>query len=653
MNARYFSGEPKNLGAVSPLGCESFTDFVRNILGQPQILNMTREEFWAMEPKERDRKKRVRFVVPATFDETGKRVYAHAGPCNLIALDIDEEEEALRFYRSPQSLVELLSPFSFVAHTTAKSREEAPRIRIYVDAENIPTEQYGDAVAYIGRLLDVTVNKESRVAVQPMFLPTIFKGEDPMLYHPVFVKHLKGRPVRVEDISDISDEGGEKTDRDDYLEWLKEPMQDVTADDVREALAFLDPEMDFHKWTEIAMALKHQFRGDEAHTGYEIFDEWSAKAKTKYQGSDDTAAKWKNVKAITYGRNPITIRTLFHRAKEAGWFNERIPPRGLLERLETTAFALGNPPPVELWIFKIAGVEVSHSGNITAISAPIKSGKSNFIAAGIASVFVMEGDCLGWESDGNPDSKWVLHFDTEQSMGQHYGAVSRALSRAGVNSQPEKLRSWNVTGWSQKDALESVFVAISKYCQRGGIHSVWLDGIADLSSGPNEEKECFELIRRVYGETIRGSFPVICSLHFNPGGVKTRGHLGSELERKAETVLALSKKEEVITVESSGKTRGCPIPNGVRFAWCPLENWHISLPIEKELGKPGRKRKNDLTFLFVGEESLSRSELEEAFQQNGGNPNSFRKALQLSLKKGELIEDGEGYRLPTEEDIIL
>jgi hypothetical protein len=34
---------------------------------------------------------------------------------------------------------------------------------------------------------------------------------------------------------------------------------------------------------------------------------------------------------------------------------------------------------------------------------------------------------------------------------------------------------------------------------------------------------------------------IVGVIHFNPGGEKTRGHLGSQLERKAETNLRLDK----------------------------------------------------------------------------------------------------------------
>ena len=37
---------------------------------------------------------------------------------------------------------------------------------------------------------------------------------------------------------------------------------------------------------------------------------------------------------------------------------------------------------------------------------------------------------------------------------------------------------------------------------------------------------------------------ILCVLHFVPNGLKLRGHLGSELQRKAATILSIEKDEE-------------------------------------------------------------------------------------------------------------
>jgi len=78
----------------------------------------------------------------------------------------------------------------------------------------------------------------------------------------------------------------------------------------------------------------------------------------------------------------------------------------------------------------------------------IKAGKSAVVSAGIASTFARPNtDCLGWRSDGNPRGAALLHFDTEQSRGDHHNLVMRALQRDGRTRPPERLQSYCLTGF--------------------------------------------------------------------------------------------------------------------------------------------------------------------------------------------------------------
>ena len=80
-------------------------------------------------------------------------------------------------------------------------------------------------------------------------------------------------------------------------------------------------------------------------------------------------------------------------------------------------------------------------------------------------------------------------------------------------------------------------------------------------------------------QAIAQACPVIGILHLNPGGTdKSRGHLGSELNRKAETVLRLTKDGDRTTVTTS-HVRHAPIPanDAPQFAWSDEHGRHVSL----------------------------------------------------------------------------
>ena len=67
-------------------------------------------------------------------------------------------------------------------------------------------------------------------------------------------------------------------------------------------------------------------------------------------------------------------------------------------------------------------------------------------------------------------------------------------------------------------------------------------------------------------------------LHLNPSSeTKSRGHLGSQLERKSETNLRIEKKDGVSTVYSD-RNRGADIPKDTapRFVWSAEHQMHVS-----------------------------------------------------------------------------
>lgn len=81
---------------------------------------------------------------------------------------------------------------------------------------------------------------------------------------------------------------------------------------VQAALEAIDPDIDRDAWLHVAMALHSM--GEE--WGYEAFDTWSANG-TKYGGQADTSRVWRSLRHR--GAGGVSIGTLFHIAREAGW----------------------------------------------------------------------------------------------------------------------------------------------------------------------------------------------------------------------------------------------------------------------------------------------------------------------------------------------
>lgn len=318
------------MGRVRKLSPVNWTKFVQETLGHPVLVNVTREQFHALPAEEQRARKRVQFVTPATFNATpAQRIYENADGISFVALDIDDSRQARPFDADPSLMRDALEPLAFAAYRTASSRPEAPKLRIMVACSHeIPVARYGDAVrAVAARLGLASITKESLVAVQPMYLPTLFRDDDPVEDHPLLIAVTEAAELTLADLTEVDDilAPGTSTPTpakgdhsDDDLDHLRPTLDGVGIADVAAALEHLDPDCSYPEWLEIAAALRHQFYGEQETNAYELFDKWSAKG-SKYSGPDDTRAKWASLRPTPRGRAPVTVRSLFHKATEAGW----------------------------------------------------------------------------------------------------------------------------------------------------------------------------------------------------------------------------------------------------------------------------------------------------------------------------------------------
>jgi hypothetical protein len=256
-------------------------------------------------------------------------------------------------------------------------------------------------------------------------------------------------------------------------------------------------------------------------------------------------------------------------------------------------------------VFTLNGQSISTAGNLTSIFAQAKAGKSAVVGAIIGSIISLgsEGDFLGWKAVENPNCAAVIHFDTEQSPHDHEQIILRALKRANVEIQPSWLRSYYLTDLS----IKARFPLIKKEMERAlkeckTIYCVLLDGVGDLIPDTNHVKDSTDLVAELHALAIKYATVIICVLHENPdstgkGNVKMRGHLGSQLERKSESNIRLTKDKEEITTQSTVKSRHAAIPEsrGPRFTFDSDTGHHIS--VEAEATKKPLASQGDRTFV--------------------------------------------------------
>lgn len=331
----YYGGNRVRDGIVRPLKATNFEELVRRYFDSPVPIALDRAEFLALPKSERDIIKDVPYVTPCTFKEGAtKRNDANADKTVLVCIDLDppdldfdETDYVSDFFHAPETIGTALEPLAFVAYCTANHTPQRPRLRIVVPVKPCDIKHRYKLVAHLARLLGLPADfsgvRESSVASQPAYRPVIFKDEDNSAPR-LLAARTTGTELDASKIPDIepAEETFAATGLEDCgLENL--PAFGLTVEEVRPALFAIDPDCGYKQWTEIASALRHQFRSEsEAREAFDLFDEWSATG-AKYKGQKDTKAKWRSFRPDPTGKKPITISSLFHYAKLAGWKPEK------------------------------------------------------------------------------------------------------------------------------------------------------------------------------------------------------------------------------------------------------------------------------------------------------------------------------------------
>jgi hypothetical protein len=265
------------------------------------------------------------------------------------------------------------------------------------------------------------------------------------------------------------------------------------------------------------------------------------------------------------------------------------------------------------------------------------------------------GDTLG-VSSSNPDGAAVIHFDTEQSRYDHHHAIMQALRRAGRQAPPDWLHSYSLAdvGIDERRILFRHQLDAARKAH-GAIHSAILDGIGDLCHDPNDSAEAFALVGELHKLAIDYDTTIICVLHENPGSEtgKTRGHLGSQLERKAESNLRMTKDADGITTVFTANSRHASISKeqGPRFAWNDEAAMHLTVDAVSTVKDSARReelrdvavevfRDTPSTVGLTWEQLHQRIESVEGLKRSGA-----RKKYAAMMKAEVIRQTGEKYRL--------
>ena len=206
--------------------------------------------------------------------------------------------------------------------------------------------------------------------------------------------------------------------------------------------------------------------------------------------------------------------------------------------------------PDEQPIISVDGSCICSRGNISAICGEAKSKKTFLASALVASAMAIPYNKLNNFKNVAKDMDInVLWIDTEQGE-RHVRKVIDRISvmtgakMGGAVSEP-RLMTLSLRELSPAERFSVMVDAISRY----PFDLVVIDGIADLQRNTNDLEESDALVGSLMSISTQTNTHILCVLHTNPGTDKARGHLGSSLQRKAETVIYVHRNGECSVVE--------------------------------------------------------------------------------------------------------
>ena len=322
--------------------------------------------------------------------------------------------------------------------------------------------------------------------------------------------------------------------------------------------------------------------------------------------------------------------------------------------LQSCEIDYDNPPDVSKSVVSVNGVPLGSQDNLFCITGGEGTGKSNYIGSILAGTLCAERldseRTLGLEITPNPKALAVLHYDTEQSEAQLYKNLGKTLRRADVETVPDFYHSLYLASLSRKDRLKLIRESMDLFRHKhGGIHLVVIDGIADLVRSANDETESIAVVDELYRLAGIYNTCIICVLHFVPNGIKLRGHIGSELQRKSAGILSIEKDDnpEYSVVKALKVRDGSPLDVPMMlFGWDKELGMHVYRGEKSKEDK--EKRKTDelisiVTEIFQSNRRLSYQELCDVLMRElGVKERTAKKYISYMREQRILSQDTAG-----------
>ena len=193
-------------------------------------------------------------------------------------------------------------------------------------------------------------------------------------------------------------------------------------------------------------------------------------------------------------------------------------------------------------IISLEGITIATLGNFSASVGKPKS-KKTFNVSAIVAAALSGKDILNYKANLPEGRRRILYIDTEQSKYHCHKVMERIFKLAGLplDKDNDLIDFFALREYTPEQRRDIIALALSAKHDYG---LVIVDGIRDLLRDINNPSEALDIINDLMRWSSYYNLHIHTVLHLNKGDDNTRGHIGTELNNKAETVLQITKNLE-------------------------------------------------------------------------------------------------------------
>ena len=195
-------------------------------------------------------------------------------------------------------------------------------------------------------------------------------------------------------------------------------------------------------------------------------------------------------------------------------------------------------PPQIMWVDNST---IATLGNFSASTGKAKSRKT-FNVSAIVAASLGNKQVLKYKACLPEGKRKILYIDTEQSRYHCHVVMQRILRLAGMQ---QDVNAANLVFYGLREYHPTMRLQLIERAleQEQGCGLVIIDGIRDLMLDINDPAESVNIINKLMQWSSVYNLHIHCVLHLNKSDDNVRGHIGTELNNKAETVLVITKSQ--------------------------------------------------------------------------------------------------------------